>query len=258
MVTAGNHVCDVGCDHGYIPIYLVRSGISPGVIAVDCNEGPLRRAREHIKAFGLEEYIVTRLSDGVAALEKEEAETLVIAGMGGRLIVRILTEGREKVRMMKELILQPQSDIAGVRQFLRNEGYAIAEEDMVYEDGKYYPVIKAVQASEEDTDGSDRSARTDRMPEIPQGLSDAYGPPIWQAACDRYGPCLLCHRHPVLYRYLLWEQEREKTVAQRLTAAGEATSRRREREAELAQSAQVRACALTCFASADQTNGRLR
>ena len=84
LVTAGNRVCDVGCDHGYISIYLVQSRKAPCVLAMDVNRGPLQRASEHVKAAGLEKYITLRLSDGLLAFRKGEADTLVCAGMGGR------------------------------------------------------------------------------------------------------------------------------------------------------------------------------
>lgn len=142
MVTAGNRVCDVGCDHGWVSIYLVQQGISPRVLAMDVRQGPLSRAQEHIRQRGLEEYIETRLSDGVMALETGEADTLICAGMGGRLMRRILEEGREKLETMEELILQPQSEIPAFRAFLRQADYVTLAENMVYEDGKYYPLMK--------------------------------------------------------------------------------------------------------------------
>ena len=90
MVTKGNIVCDVGCDHGYVSIYLVREKISPRVIAMDVRPGPLAQAKEHILMYGLSDYIETRLSDGVDALNEGEADTLILAGMGGRLMEGIL------------------------------------------------------------------------------------------------------------------------------------------------------------------------
>ena len=74
LVTPGNSVCDVGCDHGFIPIYLVKQGIAPKALAMDVNEGPLRQAKEHIAAFGLESYIETRISDGIASCRPGEAD----------------------------------------------------------------------------------------------------------------------------------------------------------------------------------------
>ena len=93
LVTAGYRVADIGTDHAYIPIFLLASGKIPGAAAMDVNEGPLERARCHIEENGLTEKISLRLSDGLAGLRPGEAESVVIAGMGGGLIIRILTEG---------------------------------------------------------------------------------------------------------------------------------------------------------------------
>ena len=108
LVSPGLVLADVGCDHGYIPIYLIQKGQIPRAIAMDINQGPLLRDREHIREWGLDDYIETRLSDGVEALNPGEAQCLVIAGMGGPLMEKILTQGKHVVENMKELILQPQ------------------------------------------------------------------------------------------------------------------------------------------------------
>lgn len=146
MVTEGNRVCDIGCDHGFVPIYLLQQGISPGALAMDVREGPLEQARIHIKAYGLETLIEARISDGLAAFRKGEADTLICAGMGGRLMMRILSEEKEKAASFRELILQPQSEIQQFRSFLRGQGYLLTDENMIEEDGKFYPMMKAVKS----------------------------------------------------------------------------------------------------------------
>ena len=147
MVTAGNCLADVGTDHGYVPIYLYERNVIPRAIAMDVNKGPLERARLHIAEYGYQEAIETRLSDGLAALKAGEADSVVIAGMGGPLMVKILSAHPEVTASLKELILQPQSEISEMRSWLYEQGYEIVEEHMVYEDGKYYPMFKAVKAS---------------------------------------------------------------------------------------------------------------
>ncbi|NCC43823.1 MAG: SAM-dependent methyltransferase, partial [Clostridia bacterium] len=97
----------------------------------------------HIGEFQLESCIHTRLSDGVQSLQPGEADSVLIAGMGGALTVKILSEGEDVLRTVKEIILQPQSEIEKVRHYLEQTGYDITKEDMVFEDGKYYPVMKA-------------------------------------------------------------------------------------------------------------------
>ena len=145
MVTAGNCLADVGTDHGYVPIYLYERQMIPCAIAMDINKGPLERARLHIAEYGYQNAIETRLSDGMAALKPGEVDSVVIAGMGGPLMVKILSAYPEVTASLKELILQPQSEISEVRVWLYEQGYEIVEEHMVFEDGKYYPMFKAVK-----------------------------------------------------------------------------------------------------------------
>ena len=144
FVTDGNVLADVGTDHGYIPIFLVQEKRIPRAIAMDINAGPLERAKEHIDMYGLKDYIETRLSDGVTALSPGEVDTVLVAGMGGGLVMHILEEGKEVCRQAKELILQPQSELERVRAYLWSNGYVILEEDMVLEDEKFYPMMRVV------------------------------------------------------------------------------------------------------------------
>lgn len=125
LVTAGYRVADIGTDHAYIPIFLLASGKISGAVAMDVNEGPLERARCHVAENGLSDKISLRLSDGLAGLRPGEAESVVIAGMGGGLIIRILTEGAGALEHVKECILQPQSEIEKVRAFLLEEGFFV-------------------------------------------------------------------------------------------------------------------------------------
>lgn len=262
MVSAGNRVCDVGCDHGFVSIYLVQRGISPRVLAMDVRQGPLSRAQEHIRQQGLEAYIETRLSDGVSALEAGEADTVICAGMGGRLMQRILEEGREKLEAVGELILQPQSDIPAFRAYLRQAGYVLLAEDMVYEDGKYYPMMKvtagkhrfpgteesgpeavpgAISAAETGS-GRSRERKAEHSEEAGRGVN-----PDREARCinaeagdsqalqDRFGELLLAGCHPVLKQYLLYEQQGNRQTLEQLkqnAAGGRAARRIRELEEE--------------------------
>lgn len=149
LVTAGNRLADVGTDHGYIPIALMQSGKIPSAIAMDINKGPLERAREHIREQHLDTYITTRLSDGLTFLQDDEADTVLIAGMGGALTVHILEGGAHCLASVKELILQPQSEIWLVREWLCEHGYKITDEDIVLDEGKYYPMMRVVHGSME-------------------------------------------------------------------------------------------------------------
>ncbi len=183
MVTPGNILADIGTDHGYVPIALIQKGKIPKAIAMDINVGPLMRANEHIAKCQLEEYIQTRLSDGVEALKVGEADSILIAGMGGDLVIRILQNGTEVCRAAKELILQPQSELKRVREFLRDHNYKIVDEDMILEDGKYYPMMKVIPV-EVDVFWKDK----------PEEIIEP---------CDMYGPLLIKNGNPVLRKFLV-------------------------------------------------------
>ena len=191
LVTPGMRLADVGTDHGYIPIYLTEAGVIPSAIAMDINKGPLERAKEHIREHGLEGKIQTRLSDGLKNLQTNEADCMIAAGMGGGLVIRILSEERDTAGSLKELILQPQSEIDSVRKYLTEEGYRIVAEDMVYEDGKYYPMMKAVPCM----------AGAGEIPYSEEELE--------------FGRVLLQQAHPVLGQFL----EREMEIQNRILSA---------------------------------------
>lgn len=143
-VTPGFRLADVGTDHAYVPIALVAERKIPSALAMDVRPGPLARAAGHIREYQMETVIHTRLSDGLKKLGPGEADSVMIAGMGGALIIRILQEGRQVLSSVQELILQPQSEIAEVRRYLAESGYRIVCEKMVCEDRKYYTVMKAI------------------------------------------------------------------------------------------------------------------
>ena len=150
MVTPGMRLADIVTDHAYIPIYLVEQNVIPEAIAMDINKGPLERAEEHIREYGFEKRIQTRLSDGLQKLEAGEADAMIAAGMGGALVIKILEDRSDVAKRLKELILQPQSELAKVRVYLLENGYQIVGENMVLEDRKYYPMMKVLPCQEED------------------------------------------------------------------------------------------------------------
>lgn len=203
LVSYGSRLADVGTDHGYIPIWLAEQGVIRSAVAMDINRGPLLRAQENIRRHRLEEKIETRLSDGLAELRAGEADSVVIAGMGGSLMVKILKEGKEALGTVKELVLQPQSDIDKVRRLLQENEYCIASERIVLEDGKFYPMMRAVHG---------------KM----AALSDIEA---------MYGPCLLRGRDGCLKLYL----ERERQTLRRVEAglAENSTEKARERRTEI-------------------------
>ena len=157
LVPCGHTAADVGCDHGFVSIYLAQHDICPRVFAGDVRKGPLDRAKEHIRESGLSDRITAVLSDGLKNIPvagKEEhgeicgADGFIAAGMGGKLIVQILTDVPGKTEVLKWCVLSPQSEIWLVRQKLTELGFLILRENMVLEDGKYYPMMLAVREAE--------------------------------------------------------------------------------------------------------------
>lgn len=203
LVTEGASVADIGTDHGYVPIYLVERGIAGKVIAMDVNQGPLNRARMHIVGHGLGDRIETRLSDGLARIRPGEVDTVIASGMGGPLTIRILQEGKEVADQLNALILQPQSEICRVRRFLTENGYRIEQEDMVLEDGKYYPVMRVVHGTKEPYEE-------------------------WEYL---YGKRLLEARHPVLLEFLKRELRIKESILEQLAGrSGSESARERAEE----------------------------
>lgn len=198
MVTSGGVLADVGTDHGYIPIALIQRQKIKSAIAMDINKGPLARAQDNIASARLGDYIQTRLSDGVAALGEGEADSILIAGMGGELVIHILSEGEKVCKAASELILQPQSDIRKVREYLRLHHYKIVDEDMICEDGKYYSMMRVINV-ELDNAWMKMDEQT-------------------RVACDIYGPLLLRNGNPVLRRFLVRQHRQLTQILQTLQA----------------------------------------
>lgn len=144
----GKVVADIGCDHGFTSIYLIENKLAEHIIAMDINKGPLERAAAHVKEYHMEDDIELRLSDGAKELKPCEADTLLISGMGGILITKILNDSREVVQNAKELVLSPQSDVELVRKCIHEMGFSIENEEMLIDQGKFYIVIRAVAGKE--------------------------------------------------------------------------------------------------------------
>ena len=143
FVPAGAKLADIGTDHGYLPIWLAKTGRVIHAVAADLRPGPLERAKENVRKYQVEDIVELRLSDGLQAFLPEEADFIVIAGMGGEVIASILGA----VPWLKEtgarLVLQPMTRAEELRRFLAEHGYAIAREALVRDRGFLYPVIEA-------------------------------------------------------------------------------------------------------------------
>lgn len=205
MVTKGHVVADIGCDHAYLSLSLIENGIAPRALAMDLRLGPLAKAKENIEKSGYGNQMETRLSNGLEKLSKNEADTILITGMGGELMLDILTKGQAPAATAKELILQPQSAIPLVRYYLHNKGFCIVSEDMCLEEGKFYTSIKAVPGKDPDyEEGSENSE-----------------------LFFEFGKLLLEQKHKILLSYLKREYHKKLKLREKLEASKTAAAKKR-------------------------------
>ena len=146
---------DVGSDHAYLPIELVERGQIESAIAGEVVEGPYQSAVKNVEAHGLKEKIQVRLANGLAAFEEaDQVSVITIAGMGGRLIARILEEGLDKLANVERLILQPNNREDDLRIWLQDNDFQIVAESILEEAGKFYEIL-VVEAGQMKLSGSD-------------------------------------------------------------------------------------------------------
>ncbi len=246
MVTEGFAVVDVGCDHAYTSIELVRKK-SPCAVASDVRPGPLKAAREHIAEAGLEDKITTVLADGVprniiSLLPENVPASLVTTGMGGMLIIKILSEAGELLDRFDELVLSPQSDIYAVRKYLCERGYIFVDEAEILEDGKFYTLMKVRSiTSVEDIISKTGSGQCeqlkanpglaetglcrDKQQKLAQGSSEgeSHKDNLSRSLSDAeltYGPCLLRKKDETLLAYLTKRRNVLADIREKLIASG--------------------------------------
>lgn len=140
-VRPGAKLADVGTDHAYLPVWLSLHGRVSSAIASDLRKGPLERARETGRTYGAQG-IDYRLGDGLAFIRPEEADTIVIAGMGGENIAAILAAAAWTADGRHTLLLQPQTRAEALRRFLMDHSYAIVQEALVLDRDILYPVME--------------------------------------------------------------------------------------------------------------------
>ena len=200
MVPCCRSAADIGCDHGLLSIALLKEGRAESVIASDLRPGPLARAEENIRAAGLSEKISLRLSDGLSSLSPGEADVIIIAGMGGLLILRILEEGKDVLKSVKTLVLSPHTDIEEVRRRLPALGFKIRKEKIIKDAGKYYFTLRAEQLEKEAEDLEENTAPGKSADETEeQQLYYAFG-------------CLIDTCDPVFWEYLQKEEKKTEDV----------------------------------------------
>lgn len=197
-------VADVGTDHGYVPMELVRRGMARKALAMDVKKGPLLKAEEHIRMAGLEAQVETRLSDGLLKLTPGEAETVIIAGMGGELMIHILEQGRHMWDSVGQWVLSPHSEINKVRRWLWENGFEIEKEAMVFEEGKYYTAMDV-------RPGNVPHCDAEGIRQIPAELSPDF----------LYGNYLIGTGNPVLLRFLKEEEEKLSELSFKLSKIAE-------------------------------------
>ncbi|MFY0546076.1 tRNA (adenine(22)-N(1))-methyltransferase [Brevibacillus sp. H7] len=219
----GSRVADIGSDHALLASYLLVSGIASYVIAGELNEGPYQAARRQIHTLQARDRASVRKGNGLAVLAPGEAEVICIAGMGGQLIVSILTEGKEKLPGVRRLILQPNVGEELVRRWLIDNGWQLTHETILEEDQIIYEILVAEPGD----------------PLVPYRDKDKTTEEL-----IRIGPLLWTEKSPVLRRK--WERERDKwlnVLAQvKRSDRPETAQRVKEIEAELAWMNEVIRC----------------
>lgn len=203
QIRPGRVLADIGTDHGYLPVELIRRGVCDQALACDVRSGPLERARAHVTEARLDSRIHLRLSNGFEQIEPGEVDGAILAGMGGMLIRDILlAESRRPkniLRQLEQLVVQPQSDYEAVRRTLHALSFQIAAESLVIDRDQYYWILvcrPGQQHFEKD----------------------------WQY---RYGACLPEAGDALLLRYLAEQKEKSETLLRRLQSeAGRTTGQR--------------------------------
>jgi len=197
FVKKGAVVADIGTDHAHIPIYLIKNNIISKAYACDINAGPLEKAKENINYYGVKN-IELRLSNGLEKLKTDEADTFIIAGMGGELIIDILDRGQGFFDKKNTFILSPHTKIEEVRNYLLRKGLKIMKEDMCIDEGKFYTVMEAVYMG--------------------KTFSYTKGELL-------FGKYLIDNKNPVLFEYLKKEKQKYLNI---ISADGINDTRRRE------------------------------
>lgn len=142
LVDKCNCVADIGTDHGYVPIELIKNNICIKAIASDINKGPVKKANINIVSEDLQEKIDCRLGSGLNTVKAGEAQGVIIAGMGGNLIRDIIEEGLDVFKKCEFAILQPVQNPEVLREYIYKKGYHIIDEELCIDENKFYEIIK--------------------------------------------------------------------------------------------------------------------
>lgn len=143
LVDEGKKIADIGTDHGYIPVYLLKNNKIDFAILADVNKGPLDNARKEVRHNKLEDKVDLRLGSGIEVLNENEVDQIIIAGMGGILISELLEAKTSVAQNAEKLILQPMQAQDELRKYLYKNGYEVINEVLVKEDFRIYEIIEA-------------------------------------------------------------------------------------------------------------------
>ncbi|MCW2278662.1 tRNA (adenine(22)-N(1))-methyltransferase [Heliophilum fasciatum] len=193
-IPQGWGMADIGTDHAYIPVSLVRQGAVPMAVAGDIHSGPLATARQHVALYGVADRVHVREGNGLEVIAPGEVQTIVIAGMGGGTIRHILDEGmaQGKLAGVECLILQPLEGATGLRTWLADHGWFFNQEDLIAEGPRIYEVMQMHRGN-----GQAQLQHPD-WPAYVQSLS------------AELGPLLLERRHPLLVTLIERLLERDR------------------------------------------------
>lgn len=241
----GNRLADIGSDHALLPVYLVSQGKVAFAIAGELNEGPLLAAQKQVDKAGLSDKIDVRQGDGLAVIAPGEVDCVTICGMGGSLIVRILEEGKQRLKGVKQLILQPNVGEMQVRKWLVDYDWYLEEEAIVYEDGQIYEMMHA--------------SKVDHAYSLNEAL---YQPlPIGSAGGDacivsrqmllRFGPHLLRQAHETTLLKLTREIAKSRMISQQMAQSN--TEQARKKRSQFLQQLSEMEEILKCLQQDDQS-----
>ncbi len=214
----GNYrrVADIGSDHAYLPVWLILQDKADFAVAGEIQPGPLEAASRTVGEAALGDSVAVRLGDGLAVLQPGEVETVVIAGVGGKVIRGILARSPEIVQRLSRIVCQPMTGAAGLRRWLQENGWMIVAEELVCDEGRLYEVLAAEPGL------SEPSAE----------LLQEVGPLLWQ------------QRHPLLAAQLdrLIEQYRSRVQSMQYSHSMSVTEQRIAWEQKIQALEAMKAC----------------
>lgn len=214
-VSPGESVADIGTDHGLLPIFLWQRGIVSKIILSDINEGPLEKAKNNINMYAPDMIYSIRMDDGLKAIDSGEVDTVIIAGMGGLLMTRILEADTAKTLSFRKYILQPRSAQDKLRKWLFSRGFEIIDEHLVRE-GKY--ICEIIAAKPPDSD----SVKTDNKIQTESELIDLKSDLQFEIS-----PVLFSKQDPLLAEFIKQKIKKEEKVIPEILRHGSEKSKKK-------------------------------